>query len=203
MAVHSFTQSSIVNDRKCIPVLLNRALLSAAALALLGGSLSSLHAEESAPVAAVVKADDSAGLPHFTPSADALAASFAPFAETVEVAVPPHAVDMETLAPAVEEAGQDLGEGVVSYYHAKFAGRSTANGEKFNPRELTAAHRTLPFGSRVRLTNEKNGRSVVVRVNDRGPFHDGRVMDVSNRAAEQLGLIAAGHGKVELELLDS
>ncbi len=68
--------------------------------------------------------------------------------------------------------------------------------------ELTAAHRTLPFGSRVNVTNPRTGRSVVVRINDRGPFVRGRVLDLSRAAAEEIGIIRSGHGNVELELLE-
>ena len=67
---------------------------------------------------------------------------------------------------------------------------------------MTAAHRTLPFGTLVQVTNPSNGKSVTVRINDRGPFHGNRVIDVSRAAAEQLGLIQRGHGRVELALLD-
>ena len=76
----------------------------------------------------------------------------------------------------------------------------TASGEQFNPRELTAAHRTLPFGTRLRVTNVATGQSVTVRVNDRGPFIPGRVVDVSHSAAEVLGMVDRGITKVKLEL---
>jgi rare lipoprotein A len=94
-----------------------------------------------------------------------------------------------------------LGRGSASYYAAQFDGRRTASGERFDNDELTAAHRTLPFGSLVRVTNPANGRSVVVRINDRGPFTRGRLIDVSRAAAAELGLIARGHGDVELALI--
>jgi rare lipoprotein A len=103
-------------------------------------------------------------------------------------------------APA-EPTGKRIRSGTASYYGAAFAGRLTANGERFNPRQLTAAHRTLPFGSKVKVTNKRNGRSVVVRINDRGPFAKGRVIDLSKEAARQIGLIQSGHGPVELSLL--
>ena len=102
--------------------------------------------------------------------------------------------------PEPEERGIDSGS--ASYYGARFAGRKTANGEIFNPRKLTAAHRTLPFGSKVKVTNRRNGKSVVVRINDRGPFARGRVIDLSRAAAQRIGLVRAGHGPVELALLD-
>lgn len=72
----------------------------------------------------------------------------------------------------------------------------TASGERMNPSALTAAHRTLPFGTRVKVTNQSNGRSVVVRINDRGPFIRGRVLDLSKGAANQLGFIGSGHTAV-------
>ncbi len=72
----------------------------------------------------------------------------------------------------------------------------TASGERMNPSALTAAHRTLPFGTKVRVTNQNNGRSVVVRINDRGPFIRGRVLDLSKGAASQLGFIGSGHTAV-------
>jgi len=93
--------------------------------------------------------------------------------------------------------------GSASYYAAKFHGRPTTSGERFDNRAMTAAHRTLPFGSVVRVTNPENGKSVTVRINDRGPFTKGRVIDVSRAAAIELGLIAPGHARVELELIEA
>ncbi|MBX8782149.1 septal ring lytic transglycosylase RlpA family protein [Ochrobactrum sp. GRS2] len=72
----------------------------------------------------------------------------------------------------------------------------TASGERMNPAGMTAAHRTLPLGSKVRVTNQNNGKSLVVRINDRGPFIKGRVLDLSKGAAQKLGFISAGHAKV-------
>ncbi|MBD3730298.1 MAG: septal ring lytic transglycosylase RlpA family protein [Sphingomonadales bacterium] len=92
---------------------------------------------------------------------------------------------------------------MASYYGRAFAGRRTASGESFDPGQLTAAHRTLPFGSKVRVTSQASGRSVIVRINDRGPFSRGRVIDLSRAAAEQIGLIGPGHGQVTLELVES
>jgi rare lipoprotein A len=87
--------------------------------------------------------------------------------------------------------------GIASFY--KYESK-TASGEQFNPSELTAAHRTLPFGTRLRVTNVATGQSVTVRVNDRGPFIPGRVVDVSRSAAEVLGMIDRGITKVKLEV---
>jgi len=93
---------------------------------------------------------------------------------------------------------QDASYGVASYYAE---GSQTANGEQFNPDELTAAHRTLPFGTRVRVTNVATGSSVTVRVNDRGPFVQGRVIDVSTSAAKTLGITEQGIAKVKLDIV--
>jgi rare lipoprotein A len=79
--------------------------------------------------------------------------------------------------------------------------QKTASGERFNKRALTAAHRTLPLGTRVRVTNTRNGRSVIVRINDRGPYSRGRIIDLSEAAARQLGMIDAGVAPVELEIV--
>jgi rare lipoprotein A len=88
--------------------------------------------------------------------------------------------------------------GIASFYTE---GSQTASGEKFDGHQLTAAHPTLPFGTRVRITNVTNGRSVTVRINDRGPFVPGRVVDVSYFAAESLGMTEQGIAKVKLEVV--
>lgn len=75
----------------------------------------------------------------------------------------------------------------------------TASGERMNPAAMTAAHRNLPFGAKMKVTNQRNGKSVVVRINDRGPFIKGRVLDLSRAAAHQLGFIRAGHTKICME----
>lgn len=91
-----------------------------------------------------------------------------------------------------------LGEGLASFYGAELHGRKTASGEIFDKDELTAAHRKLKFGSCVRVVNLKNGRAVKVRVNDRGPFSPGRVIDVSEAAARELDMIRSGVVRVRL-----
>lgn len=111
--------------------------------------------------------------------------------------------DAEDAVFASEAELQLIGSGRASYYADKFDGRRTANGEIFDQDELTAAHRTLPMGSLVKVTCEKTGRSVTVRVNDRGPFTGSRVIDVSKAAARELGMINAGLTEVTLELLPS
>ena len=91
--------------------------------------------------------------------------------------------------------------GMASFYGSEFAHRRTASGERFDPSQLTAAHRTLPFGTRVRVTNLENGRRVVVRINDRGPYARGRVLDLSRAAARKLGFVNDGVTRVRLEIL--
>jgi rare lipoprotein A len=106
------------------------------------------------------------------------------------------------LAHAAGPPKQPIGSVAASYYGDEFAGRRTANGELFNPSLMTAAHRTLPFGSLVEVKHP-SGRSVVVRINDRGPFHGDRGIDLSEAAAKAIGLADAGVGKVDLSLLRS
>jgi rare lipoprotein A len=90
---------------------------------------------------------------------------------------------------------------MASYYADAHHGRRTANGERFDMHALTAAHRTLPFGTRVKVTNLDNGRSVVVRINDRGPYVEGRVIDLSQAAARELRFLDRGTTRVRLEVI--
>ncbi|HKT84539.1 MAG TPA: septal ring lytic transglycosylase RlpA family protein [Novosphingobium sp.] len=114
----------------------------------------------------------------------------------------PAVIEAAPEAPAAEESRfQPIGSGVASFYGNELAGARTASGQRFNPAALTAAHRTLPFGSKVRVTNERTGNSVIVTINDRGPFHGNRVIDLSEAAAEQIGIARAGSGRVDLALL--
>ena len=132
-------------------------------------------------------------------------ASFEAFEELPDTPEPEgEAVDLDTFEPPVEaepKATRSLGRGVASYYGKKFHGRRTANGERFDMRAMTAAHKTLPFGTKVRVTNPSNGRSVIVRINDRGPYAHGRTIDLSRAAAEEIGIISRGHGQVELDVI--
>ena len=98
--------------------------------------------------------------------------------------------------------GQHQLSGIASYYAEEFQGRKTANGEVYDMHALTAAHRTLPFNTRVRVINLDNQRSVVVRINDRGPFKDDRVIDLSLEAAIKAGIIPNGTAPVRLEVLE-
>jgi rare lipoprotein A len=94
--------------------------------------------------------------------------------------------------------GMEISTGMASYYADRFTGKATASGEAYDPDDFTAAHRTLAFGTRVRVTDVASGRSVVVRVNDRGPWGGKRVIDISRAAARALGMIGRGHGQVRL-----
>ncbi|HHE37868.1 MAG TPA: septal ring lytic transglycosylase RlpA family protein [Candidatus Cloacimonetes bacterium] len=91
---------------------------------------------------------------------------------------------------------------VTSYYGKKFHGKPTSSGETFDMNGFTAAHKTLPFGTRLKVTNEDNGKTVTVRVNDRGPFKAGRDLDLSYGAAKKIGLIAAGVKTLKVEILE-
>jgi rare lipoprotein A len=104
-----------------------------------------------------------------------------------------------TFADMVGQTGERVQQGKASWYGPGLHGRRTASGEVFNSRDMTAAHRTLPFGTRVRVTNRKTGRSAVVRINDRGPYAHGRIIDLSKASAEALGI--SGVASVELVML--
>jgi rare lipoprotein A len=111
------------------------------------------------------------------------------------------AADTAVAAAAGRANVTGVSEGIASWYGPGFAGRKTANGEIFDPGLLTAAHRTLPFNSRVRVTNASTGQSVIVRINDRGPFIAGRIIDLSRAAAEVIGLTGSGVAQVTVEQL--
>jgi rare lipoprotein A len=96
-----------------------------------------------------------------------------------------------------------VAEGKASYYADQFHGRRTANGETFNMHKLTAAHPSLPFGTWVKVTNMNNGKDVVVRINDRGPYVKGRIIDLSIDAAKEIGIMRSGTVRVKLEALRS
>ena len=113
----------------------------------------------------------------------------------------PRANKSATVVPIREKhptEANDSSIGVASFYSE---GTKTASGEAFNPQELTAAHPSLPFGTRLRVTDVSTGRSVIVRVNDRGPFVHGRAVDVSYSAAASLGMIERGTAKVKLDVV--
>jgi rare lipoprotein A len=98
-------------------------------------------------------------------------------------------------------ANADVQEGEASYYADSLSGNKTASGEPYDKNAMTAAHRTLPFGTRVKVTYLKTGQSVEVVINDRGPHVKDRIIDLSGAAAKQIGLVDAGHGKVKVEVI--
>jgi len=106
-----------------------------------------------------------------------------------------------SVARADSENAGDAKVGTASWYGAEFENRPTASGERFDPRGLTGAHRSLPLGSRVRVTNLQNGRSVLVTINDRGPFHGRREIDLSFGAARAIGMVQRGLARVLIEPL--
>jgi rare lipoprotein A len=108
------------------------------------------------------------------------------------------ALGCATVSPLAAARRSEVG--LASYYAGKHHGRRTASGEVFDMHELTAAHRTLPFGTRVRVTNLANGRETVVRINDRGPFRRGRIIDVSYAAAGRLGFVGRGVTRVRVRV---
>jgi len=111
------------------------------------------------------------------------------------------AADCASTRPSPGHADSQVG--MASYYAGAHQGRRTANGERFDMHALTAAHRTLPFGTRVEVTNLENGRSVVVRINDRGPYVEGRVIDLSQAAARELRFLGRGTTRVRLKVLSA
>ncbi|MBS7333669.1 MAG: septal ring lytic transglycosylase RlpA family protein [Weeksellaceae bacterium] len=124
-------------------------------------------------------------------------------------------VDNDTIKPVKELSTEEtnkieevienaaiVSSGVVSWYGAKFHGRKTASGEVYDKNELTAAHKTLPFGTKVKVTNIRNGKSVVVEINDRGPYAKSRVLDLSQAAFSEIGHTNSGVMHVEYEILD-
>lgn len=92
--------------------------------------------------------------------------------------------------------------GTASWYGPGFHGKLTANGEVYNMHAMTAAHKTLPLGCKVQVTNLNTGKKIIVRINDRGPFHGGRVIDLSKKAAQKLGMLKSGHTKVHIKIVD-
>jgi rare lipoprotein A len=110
-------------------------------------------------------------------------------------------ISLPNLPQQIARRVRSTARGMASYYGYDGSGSRTATGERFNPEGMTAAHRSLPFGTRVRVTNTRNGRSVVVRINDRGPFIRGRVIDLSVAAARILGMMGSGVAPVRIEVI--
>lgn len=179
----------------------NLPMVAIAAVALIGLNAAGRAQQAEAVMVAAASLTLPEG-PAFVPGADPqFAEAFAEYATAAGPVQLEGAVDVANLEPATETTTA-LGTGSASYYADRFNGQRTASGERFSNTDLTAAHRTLPFGSRVRVTNPRTGESVVVRINDRGPFTRGRLIDLSRAAAQQVGIVRAGHGDVALELIE-
>lgn len=153
---------------------------------------------------------DLGALVHLHPSAGAdiqrsapLAHSFAQTSVLGHIGADASTVEPHVQLPDLSSSAPEIIRGPVSWYGPRFAGRKTANGEIFDPRELTMAHRKLPFNTRVRVTNPDTGESVVVRVNDRGPYVGDRVADLSHAAATRIGMVKSGVIAAELEILSN
>lgn len=131
----------------------------------------------------------------------------APATPAKPAAAPPPATAVPAPAPAVAQptatssSGEHKLDGTAAYYSDRLNGRKTASGQVFNNGALTAAHSTLPFGTRIKVTNAKNNKSVVVRINDRGPTTPGRIFDLSRAAASKLGFVRAGLTEVKAEIV--
>ena len=142
-----------------------------------------------------LSADDARALP-FAHAGATLAAA----AQAVRALGPPAGLSAAPPAFPIRVV-ERLALGEASFYARGFEGRRTASGETYRGVAFTAAHRTLPFGTLLRVTNVRNGRSVIVRVNDRGPFHASRVVDLSQAAAREIGMFRRGRAKVKVELV--
>ena len=138
----------------------------------------------------------------------AIAKAFAPSDGTPAASTPGHKGKKSRAGRSSRAAPPDGGHakdgrqhGIASFYSRRLAGKKTASGASYDPKALTAAHRTLPLGTKVKVVNPKNERSVVVTVNDRGPVPKNRMIDVSGAAAEELGMKKSGVTKVETEVV--
>lgn len=135
------------------------------------------------------------------PALAALQGCAIPLIQAPEAATQEAAPEDDAPATGAQER-EPFQRGVASWYGLPFHGRKTANGERFDMNALTAAHPSLPFGTRVKVRSLVNGREVIVRINDRGPFTPGRIIDLSHAAARQIGLLGIGTKRVALTLLD-
>jgi rare lipoprotein A len=125
----------------------------------------------------------------------------APAAPAAATAAPPPAAPAPAPVPAAATSGVETG--LAAVYSDKLNGRKTASGETYDRNKLTTAHKTLPFGTKVKVTNVKNDKSVVLRVNDRGPTQAGRVVDISPAAAKALGISSKGMAEVRVEVAEA
>jgi rare lipoprotein A len=142
-----------------------------------------------------------ASAPAAMPATPAPAPMAAPAPEPAPVVTPAPGAARKVMITAAPAASGDANEGKVAHYGAKFNGRKTTSGEIFNMNAMTMAHKTLPFGTRVKVTNLANKKSVVVRVNDRGPTDPGRIGDLTTGAARKIGMTKAGVVDARLEVV--
>jgi rare lipoprotein A len=141
-----------------------------------------------------------ASAPTATPALPAMPA-ITPAPDPAPMVAPAPAPTRKVMISAAPAASGDANEGKVAHYGAKFNGRKTASGERFNVNAMTMAHKTLPFGTRVKVTNLANKKSVVVRVNDRGPTNPDRIGDLTTGAARKIGMTKAGVIDARLEVV--
>jgi rare lipoprotein A len=135
------------------------------------------------------------------PAANPAPTGMAPIVKAEPAVVPAAPAPVAAPASAAKTSGDHQLAGKAAYYSNRFNGRKTASGQRFNNAAMTTAHNTLPFGTRVKVTNTKNNKSVVVRVNDRGPSTPGRVFDLTRAAAKKLGYVRAGLADVKAEVV--
>jgi rare lipoprotein A len=134
------------------------------------------------------------------PALAALQGCAVPLTQSPEA--PSQEAAQDEVAPTTEAEREPFQRGIASWYGLPFHGRRTANGERFDMNALTAAHPSLPFGTRVKVRSLVNGREVIVRINDRGPFAPGRIIDLSHAAARAIGLVGFGVKRVSLTLVE-
>jgi rare lipoprotein A len=137
-----------------------------------------------------------------TPSTPGGLADRAPYPDTRRTPVKQDTVSTTTVKPAVQKNSAMIEFGKCAFIAGKYAGRVTANGERYNPNEMTASHPTLPFGTICQVTNLRNGKAVRVRINDRFPAESGRIILISFRAAEALDMLEAGVVDAQVEVLE-
>lgn len=139
--------------------------------------------------------------PNYTGFQHAIGASAPEASDPVVAAKTPETTPPESLSQRLLKKGRLIEQGMASWYGSQFHGARTASGEVFDKNAYTAAHKTLPLGTRVLVQNLRTGRQVIVRITDRGPHAAGRIIDLSKAAAEVIGMVARGHDKVALHAL--
>jgi rare lipoprotein A len=198
----SFTRSSISPTHvSCFELRIRAWIMTAALLSIAPGCGTISDApDRSISTSAVLRAESVSDNPPMDepqtdiPALESSSAAIIPRSPETQEASP-----VPTLPPPAPSTM--IGTGLASWYGAKHHGKRTASGEIFDQKKFSAAHRTLPWGSIVKVTNLDNGKSVEVRINDRGPFKKGRIIDLSRAAARALGMVESGVSPVRMELL--